>query len=90
VYRSKSIDLLLSKLIDTKLVYLFSSERNRLIHEEVKRQKRTLFRALTDYYRFGNTLERHIEDIIFDEVLNEEGTEKEVHEMHSLLETGMT
>jgi phenylpyruvate tautomerase PptA (4-oxalocrotonate tautomerase family) len=57
-------------------VYIYSSsDFDPLIHEELKRMKRTVYRSLTDYFMFGNSMHRHLPDIVFQEILNSrEGT----------------
>ena len=61
----------LQTIIERDNSYLYSNEYDEYVHDELKRQQRVLFRSLDDFYWFGNTLNRDIEDIIYLDILNE-------------------
>ena len=48
-----------------------SSDFDSQVHEELKRARRVIFRGLYDYYYFGNTLGRDLQDIVYEDILNE-------------------
>jgi hypothetical protein len=51
------------------------------VHEELKRSKRCIYRALEDHFKYGDVaMGRHIDDIVYFEVLNQ----KEEQEDHVL------
>ena len=50
--------------------YLFSTEYDEHVHEELKRQQRVLFRSLEDFFVYENTLKRDFSDIIYLDILN--------------------
>jgi len=65
-------ETLLSRFIERDNVYIYGTEFDSQVHEELKRQRRCLYRALTDYYMFGNSMQSDLTDIVYYDLLNEQ------------------
>eukprot|EP00347_Sterkiella_histriomuscorum_P010997 403374139 len=74
-FKAWQYGLLLNRLIERDNTYIYTSEFDDGIHEELKRSKRCIERSLLDYYQYQNTLNRELSDIVFQEVLNEKETD---------------
>ena len=58
-------------------MFIFSNEFDNQIFEELKRNKRVIYRSLSDYFLFGNTMKREILDVIYLDILNEQEQNEE-------------
>ena len=58
-------------------MFIFSNEFDNQILEELKRNKRVIYRSLSDYFLFGNTMKREILDVIYLDILNEQEQNEE-------------
>lgn len=67
--------MLMDRMIQRDHVFIYSNDFDSQVHEELKRQKRVVFRSLTDYLRFGNTMNRDIQDIVYYDIFNEKEPE---------------
>jgi hypothetical protein len=47
------------------------------VHEELKRSRRCIDRALTDYFNYGNPMARDLCDFVYLDVFNEKETDPE-------------
>jgi hypothetical protein len=71
------LEQLLSRAIARDNVYVYGDDFDSQVHEELKRQRRCLNRALVDYFKFGNYQGRQLSDIVYFELLNEKEAEAE-------------
>jgi hypothetical protein len=80
--------LVLARFIARDNVYIYGSDFDSQVHDELKRQCRCLNRAMTDYFMFGNSMNRDLKDIVYFELLNEhEQDENKIETITKYIET---
>ena len=58
-------------IIQKDNAFLYSNEFDEYVYHELIRAKRSIYRSLTDYFVFENSLIREIDDIIYLDILNQ-------------------
>ena len=68
---NSDLKISLMNIIERDNVFLFSNDGNSSVFEELKRSQISISRSLSDFFIYGNTMNRSLNDIIYFEILNE-------------------
>ena len=69
--QNEDLFLTLDLIIQKDNAFLYSNDFDEYVYHELIRAKRSVFRSLTDYFVFENSLNREIDDIIYLDILNQ-------------------